>query len=672
MWKMIWDHKITSLFQMEKQSGISGIEILKPTSVDDLAILNSTIRLMAQEKGGEMPTEKLTRFKENPQNWDNELKRYGLNEKHKKILEPILGMSYGLCIAQEQFMELVQLPELGGFSLTWADKLRKSIAKKNPKEYEALTKEFYKVTDEKKIEHNFAYYVWAVLIAMSRGYGFNQSHTLAYSLIGLQEMNLAYRFPIIFWNCACLISETGGNQNVEDEDEEVEEKDYFNEMEELDEDEENEVVSFYDEEDCDGYPVEVVTLKNGKKKKKVKATNYGKVAAAIGKMQTEGIKITPPDINNSVFTFSPDVKNNSIIHGLTGITRISEDLINEIIAHRPYASIFDFMDKVKVNKTQMINLIKCGAFDCFGNREDIMNNYIENIADTKKVLNLRNAQMLIREGLIPQEQFDFNIRVFNFNKYLKNFKIEDNFGLNDIAFNFYSQHFDIDLLKDSDNEEFLYYISQKQWKKLYDGAMLPIKKYIISEQDNLLREVNSRAVREVVEKYAEGTISKWEMDSLSYYTHEHELAKVNLSSYEFSDFFNLPNEPIVSTTFKTKDGKEVPIFKLHRIIGTVLDRDKNKNTVTLLTTKGVVMVKIFGEVFSHYDKQISVKDLDGKKHVIEKSWFKRGEKIIVTGIKRDNNFIAKKYSRTPFHIVEKIEAVAADGSITIKRERETA
>lgn len=397
-----------------------------------------------------------------------------------------------------------------------------------------------------------------------------------------------------------------------------------------------------------------------------------KVAAAIGKMQTEGIKITPPDINNSVFTFSPDVKNNSIIHGLTGITRISEDLINEIITHRPYTSIFDFINKVKVNKTQMINLIKCGAFDCFGNREDIMNNYIENIADTKKVLNLRNAQMLIREGLIPQEQFDFNIRVFNFNKYLKNFKIEDNFGLNDIAFNFYSQHFDIDLLKDSDNEEFLYYISQKQWKKLYDGAMLPIKKYIISEQDNLLREVNSRAVQEVVEKYAEGTISKWEMDSLSYYTHEHELAKVNLSSYEFSDFFNLPNEPIVSTTFKTKDGKEVPIFKLHRIIGTVLDRDKNKNTVTLLTTKGVVMVKIFGEVFSHYDKQISVKDLDGKKHVIEKSWFKRGEKIIVTGIKRDNNFIAKKYSRTPFHIVEKIEAVAADGSIIIKRERETA
>ena len=146
MWKMVWNHEIQSLFQMEKQSGVQGIATLKPTSVDDLAILNSTIRLMAQEKGGEMPTDKLARFKADPDEWQREMDRFGLTENDRKVLEPILGMSYGLCIAQEQFMELVQLPELGGFSLTWADKLRKSIAKKNPKEYDALTKEFYDVT----------------------------------------------------------------------------------------------------------------------------------------------------------------------------------------------------------------------------------------------------------------------------------------------------------------------------------------------------------------------------------------------------------------------------------------------------------------------------------------------------------------------------------------------
>ena len=169
MWKMVWNHEIQSLFQMEKQSGINGIATLKPTSVDDLAILNSTIRLMAQEKGGEMPTDKLARFKANPHEWEREIEKYGLTSREKDILEPVLGMSYGLCIAQEQFMELVQLPELGGFSLTWADKLRKSIAKKNPKDYEALTKEFFEVTKEKGVDESFAKYVWNVLIAMSRG-----------------------------------------------------------------------------------------------------------------------------------------------------------------------------------------------------------------------------------------------------------------------------------------------------------------------------------------------------------------------------------------------------------------------------------------------------------------------------------------------------------------------
>ena len=43
----------------------------------------------------------------------------------------------------------------------------------------------------------------------------NKSHTLAYSLIALQEMNLAYNFPIVFWNCACLITDSGGNADDE-------------------------------------------------------------------------------------------------------------------------------------------------------------------------------------------------------------------------------------------------------------------------------------------------------------------------------------------------------------------------------------------------------------------------------------------------------------------------
>lgn len=172
MWEMVWNHKILSLFQLEKASGIKGVSVLKPTSVDDLSILNSAIRLMPQDGEEEMPVEKLARFKSNPAAWDEELRRWHLGEKEKKILEPVLRSSYGLCITQEQFMELVQLPDLGSFSLDWSDHLRKSIAKKSAAAFDALTEDFFKTTKEKGIDQNFARYVW-YLISMSKGYGFD-------------------------------------------------------------------------------------------------------------------------------------------------------------------------------------------------------------------------------------------------------------------------------------------------------------------------------------------------------------------------------------------------------------------------------------------------------------------------------------------------------------------
>ena len=57
MWKMVWEHKILSLFQMEKESGIRGIALSKPKSVNDLSVLNSVIRLMAPDKNSKTPLE---------------------------------------------------------------------------------------------------------------------------------------------------------------------------------------------------------------------------------------------------------------------------------------------------------------------------------------------------------------------------------------------------------------------------------------------------------------------------------------------------------------------------------------------------------------------------------------------------------------------------------------
>ena len=675
MWEMVWNHEIQALFQMEKQSGIQGIATLKPTSVDDLAILNSTIRLMAQEKGGEMPTDKLARFKNDPREWDRELEMWGLGANEKAILEPVLGMSYGLCIAQEQFMELVQLPELGGFTLTWADKLRKSIAKKNPADYDKLTKEFYEETMKKGVDQRFAHYVWDVLIAMSKGYGFNQSHTLAYSLIGLQEMNLAYRFPIMFWNCACLISDAGGNEADESDGEGIEDTDllgsesgaydgmaegfvdFSNEESEDDSD-----AGEDDEEDADSKGA----AGTGKTKKKVKTTNYGKIATAIGKIKQSGVDVAPPDINKSTYTFSPDIDNNTIRYGLSGITKVGEELVKSIMDGRPYSSLADFTSRIKINKPQMVNLIKSGAFDCFGDRIEIMHEYIASVSDTKKRITLQNMKMLIDFGLIPDD-YDLERRVYNFNKYLKKMKLNNEFyGLDNIAFDFYSRHFDIDKLLPCEETESGFKIRQTAWDVYYQRHMDVVRPFVQKHAAELLIEVNNRLMSDTWDKYCLGSISKWEMDSVSFYSHEHELAKVDKELYEFSDFYELPEEPEIERTIPIK-GKYVPILRLSRIYGTVLDRDKAKKTVTLLTPSGVVTVKIFGGVFSNYDKQISERGLDGKKHVIEKSMFSRGNKIVVVGVRDgENTFRAKKYSKTPYHLVEQIVEVYDNGLVELK------
>ena len=667
MWRMVCEHKINSLFQMEKQSGINGIRLVQPTSVDDLATLNSVIRLMAQEKGGESPLNKFARFKEDIGLWYDEMRQWGLTAEEMKLLEPIAKISYGITESQESFMQLVQMPECGGFDLTWADRLRKSIAKKNPKEFDQLTKEYYDNIKEKGLSFNLCNYVWRVLVAYSRGYGFNKSHTLAYSLIALQEMNLAFKYPIIFWNCACLINDAGGVQAPEEDEEEVidtsEEEKTYSELEEFsDDDSESDIESSYEEEDADGYPSEVVVLKDKKKKKITKTTNYGKISTAIGKMKSAGIEIVPPDINSSDYTFSPDVEHNVIRYGLSGITRVGDSVIEQILGARPFKSLNDFVSRVKLNKTQMINLIKAGAFTEFGERTDIMRQYIESVSDCKKRVTLQNMKMLIDFGLIPDE-YDMERRIFNFNKYLKKNKIETKYyKVDEIALNFLDKNGFTDNLIQN---EYGFVIKQTVWDKIYKQYMDKIRPFIQKENARLLKSINDKLVSDNWDKYCQGSISKWEMDSISCYIHEHELARLKYEDYGLNRFDDLPQEPEIERYIPIK-GKLIPIFKLARIYGTVLDRDKLKKTVTLLTIDGVVTVKIYGGVFSEYDKQISEVGADGHKHVIRKSEFARGTKIIVTGLRDgENEFRAKKYSRTPWHLIETIETVNEDGSMVI-------
>lgn len=643
IWEALENGEVQDVFQFNTAIGLQTVQAIKPRNPIEMCAANGLMRLVAPE-GQERPFDRYIRFKNNPKLWYDEMDREGLTKEEQKILEPYYARDYGVPFDQESLMRMVMDENISHFTLAESNNTRKVLAKKKVKEIPVVKEKFISQCPSKRLGE----YCWRTMMLPQMSYSFSNVHAMLYSFIGIQTLVIATQWPVIYWNTACLIV---NSQSIEEEEttedfleENPSEADCQEELEEMDDDEEE------------------PTKK--KEKKKVKTVNYGKVATAIGKMKSAGIEVSPPDINQSAYTFIPDEKKNLIRYGLRGITKVGDDIVKQIIENRPYTSIPDFLSKVKINKPQMVNLIKCGAFDSFGQREQVMHEYINLISDAKKRITLQNMKMLIDFGLIPSE-YDFVRRVFNFNKYLKTSKVDDLFLLDNIAMVFFDKNFSIDKLVEDARAESGFGIKQITWKKIYDEVMDRIRPYVKENNQKLLSSVNSRLTEDVWNKYCLGNISKWEMDSVSCYFHEHELAHVDNTYYGFSNFFDLAEEPEIERVFEIK-GKRVPIFKIHRIYGTVLARDKMKKLVTLLTPDGVVTVKIFGEVFNIYDRQISEKGVDGKKHVKEKSTFARGNKIVVCGIRDGDSFRAKKYKATPYHLCELIEEVYPDGKIKMR------
>lgn len=626
--KEIWDSlsngDVLDVFQFNDGVGLTTAKQIKPTNVMQMTLANALMRLQG-EKGKERPADRYTRLKNNMSQWYHEVRNiWHLTEKEIKILEPYYVPRCGTPCAQEDMMRVCMDKNISHFTLAEANNARKIVGKKIIKKVPELKEKFITQCPNR----NFGEYIWETTMLPQMSYAFNLGHGLAYSFVGIQTLYLAKMFPSLYWNCACLIINAGGAALLE-----------------------------YDEDD----------MSEDDDKKKNNTVDYGRIGIAIGKMIQNNIKVFPPDINKSSLIFSPDSNNNAIIYGLKGLTRIGDNLIKEIMKNRPYISIEDFLSKVKINKVQMISLIKSGAFDNLyqgKTREQIMSNYIELIADKKKRITLQNMQMLISKDLIPKE-LEFEKKLFNFNKYLKAHKEGDYYLIDVIAGSFFNNNYDDSMLEDIQitNEDYSAKLLQKKWDSIYKKDMEPVRVWMKKEQEEILNRLNQSLYNEAAEKYTEGNISKWEMDSLSFYYHEHELEKLKTDVYNINDYYSLSEEPEVERVFNTKDGNEIKLFKLHRIAGTVIDKNKNKNTVTLLTTTGVVILKIWKNQFAKWDKQLSKRDASGVKHIVEKSWFQRGTKLIITGIRRDDAFIPKKYKNTEYPLFEKIISMDDNGFI---------
>ena len=642
----IWDHlaagDVMDIFQFSTGVGLAIAKKLKPQNPMEMTAANAMMRLMS-EKGKESQQDRFVRIqKMGLPIFELEMIKAGFSNEQRELMHKHCDPYYGCCALQEQMMEL--LMDVAGFTLGEANNARKIVGKKQMSKIPELREKVYGSFDK----HEVADYFWENAIAPQLGYAFSYNHSLPYSFVGIQTIFLAMNFNPIYWDTACLIVNSGS----------------------LEDNSEEEIVDIYDEEAQDlAEGVKFEDLPDGKAKiRRTMSTDYGKVAKAIGDIRSKGINVSLANINKSQFGFAPDVENNRILFGLKGMLNVGDDVVDEIIANRPYASPRDFLNKVKPGKQAMISLIKGGAFDEMMDRKMCMAWYIWETCDKKKRITLQNMGGLIKHNLLPENTEEQIIarRIYEFNRYLKAVckGTSTHYILDDRAVNFLIE-IGCDELIDTN-----FKLDQKLWdKKVYQPWMDLFRNWIAENKDRILENLNNSIFLEDWNKYAKGTISAWEMEVLCFYYHEHELKDVDTDKYGLVDFFELPEEPEIDRVFPAKGGGEIKMLKLHKICGTCIAKNKTRSTVTLLTTTGVVDVKFRKEYFSLFDKQISVRGEDGVKHVAEKSWFNRGSMIVVQGFRSGDNFIPKKYASSGGHQLYKIESITVDGGLVLKDSR---
>ena len=210
-------------------------------------------------------------------------------------------------------------------------------------------------------------------------------------------------------------------------------------------------------------------------------------------------------------------------------------------------------------------------------------------------------------------------------------KSHDHAGYYDLEgryYDFYANNFDVDELET--NGQVL--LEAKKWDKMYAKAIAPIKKWLTENQEEVLEQFNDTLFQEQWDKYATENISSWEMTSLGFYAHRHELDGISKTKYGLSDFHCLPQQA------------QWPISQVQRICGTVIAKSDLKSTVTILTPhSGVVDVKFNRDLYAYYNRRISEVMPDGSKRVVEEGWFSKGMTVIMCGYRRGNMFVAKRF-----------------------------
>ncbi|MEO8513902.1 MAG: DNA polymerase III subunit alpha [Ignavibacteria bacterium] len=277
------------IFQFSKPKMREYLAKLKPKDINDLAAMNALYR--------PGPMDLIPEF------IDRKHGRKEVTYLHPDM-ERVLNETYGVIVYQEQVMQLVR--EIAGYTLAKADLVRRAMGKKDEKLMKEQEEEFIKGAAEKGYNKKVAKEIFKLILKFA-DYGFNKSHSVAYSVLAYYTAYLKTHYPHEF-----MTSQLNCRHGDMDE---------------------------------------MVLLINECKRMK--------------------ISLSLPDINEcfSEFTINPNVEN-QILFGLTAIKNVGKTAVDNIIKerteHGPFESFVDFCSRIDprvVNKKSLESLIFAGAFD---------------------------------------------------------------------------------------------------------------------------------------------------------------------------------------------------------------------------------------------------------------------------------------------------------------------
>ena len=234
-----------------------------------------------------------------------------ISYKHE-LLRPILEVTYGCIVYQEQVIEIFR--RLAGFSLGQADMIRRAMSKKKHKVIDAERVAFVHGDESRGIDGAVKRGITEDIansiydeILDFASYAFNKAHAVSYAIVSYRTAYMKKHYPRQYM--AALLSSVLDNST--------------------------------------------------------------KIAEYIAECREMGIRLLPPDVNESFADFS--VSGNDIRFGLVAIKSIGRGFINELISRReedgPFRSLEDFCRRMagrELNRRAVENLIRAGAFDSMG------------------------------------------------------------------------------------------------------------------------------------------------------------------------------------------------------------------------------------------------------------------------------------------------------------------